>query len=100
MERTDGEPDVVGFDKKTGEYIFGLLSGKSKDRRSLCYDRRALDERKEHKPKNRLLMAAAMGIEALTEEQYRDLQELGDFDTKTSSWITTPAGGQKTGGAL
>src|SRR5690349_5950734 len=92
MERTGGEPDVVGHDKRTGEYIFYDCSAESpKDRRSLCYDREALQSRKEHKPKNNALdMAAAMGIELLTEEQYRDLQRLGEFDTKTSSWIRTP----------
>ena len=102
MERTGGEPDVVGFDKKTGEYIFYDCSAESpKDRRSLCYDREALDARKEHKPKNSALdMAAAMGIELLTEEQYRELQKLGEFDRKTSSWITTPAEVRKLGGAI
>jgi hypothetical protein len=102
MERTGGEPDVVGFDKKTGEYIFYDCSAESpKDRRSLCYDRQALESRKEHKPKNNALdMAAAMGIELLTEEQYRELQKLGNFDTKTSSWITTPAEIRKLGGAI
>ena len=102
MERTGGEPDVVGFDKKTGEYIFYDCSSESpKGRRSLCYDRRALDERKEHKPKNNAIdMATAMGIELLTEEQYRELQKLGNFDTKTSSWITTPSEIRKLGGAI
>jgi hypothetical protein len=102
MERTGGEPDVVGFDKKTGEYIFYDCSAESpKGRRSLCYDRRALDDRKEHKPKNNAIdMAAAMGIELLTEEQYRELQKLGNFDTKTSSWITTPSEIRKLGGAI
>ena len=102
MERTGGEPDVVGFDKKTGEYIFYDCSAESpKGRRSLCYDRQALDERKEHKPKNNAIdMAAAMGIELLTEEQYRELQKLGDFDTKTSSWVETPSDIRKLGGAL
>jgi hypothetical protein len=102
MERTGGEPDVVGFDKKTREYIFYDCSAESpKGRRSLCYDRRALDERKEHKPKNNAIdMAAAMGIELLTEEQYRELQKLGNFDTKTSSWITTPSEIRKLGGAI
>jgi hypothetical protein len=102
MERTGGEPDVVRFDKKTGEYIFYDCSAESpKGRRSLCYDRQALDERKEHKPKNSAIdMAAAMGIELLTEEQYRDLQKLGNFDTKTSSWITTPSEIRKLGGAI
>jgi hypothetical protein len=102
MERTGGEPDAVGHDKKTGEYIFYDCSAESpKDRRSLCYDREALDSRKEHKPKdNAADMAAAMGIELLTEEQYRELQRLGDFDTKTSSWIKTPPDVRKLGGAL
>ena len=98
MERTGGEPDVVGHDKKTGEYIFYDCSAESpKDRRSLCYDREALESRKEHKPKdNAMDMAAAMGIELLTEEQYRELQKLGKFDTKTSSWVKTPSAYQKT----
>ena len=102
MERTGGEPDVVGFDKKTGEYIFYDCSAESpKGRRSLCYDRRALDERKDHKPENNAIdVAAALGIELLTAEQYRELQKLGKFDTKTSSWITTPADIRKLGGAL
>jgi hypothetical protein len=102
MERTVGEPDVVGLDKKTGEYIFYDCSAESpKDRRSFCYDREALDARKEHKPKNSVVdMAAAMGIELLTEEQYRELQKLGDFDTKTSSWVKTPSAVRKLGGAL
>lgn len=102
MERTAGEPDVVGYDKKTGEFIFYDCSEESpKGRRSLCYDRKALDARKEHKPKdNAVDVAAAMGIELLTEEQYRELQELGEFDTKTSSWIQTPADIRKLGGAL
>jgi hypothetical protein len=102
MERTGGEPDVVGFDKKTGEYIFYDCSAESpKDRRSICYDRQALDSRKEHKPADDALnMAASMGIELLTEEQYRELQQLGKFDTKTSSWIITPAAIRKLGGAL
>jgi hypothetical protein len=102
MERTGGEPDVVGYDKKTGEYIFYDCSAESpKDRRSLCYDREALDSRKENKPKdNATDMATAMGIELLTEEQYRELQKLGDFDTKTSSWIKTPPAIRKLGGAL
>src|SRR4030095_13783124 len=92
MEITGGEPDVVGYDKKTGEYIFYDCSAESpKDRRSLCYDREALESRKEHKPKNNAIdMAADMGIELLTEEQYRELQKLGEFDTKTSSWVKTP----------
>src|SRR3989441_8028308 len=94
MERTGGEPDVVGHDKKTGEYIFYDCSAESpKGRRSFCYDREAMESRKEHKPKNNAIdMAAAMGIELLTEEQYRDLQELGEFDTKTSSWAQKPPG--------
>src|SRR5678816_1638344 len=92
METTGGEPDVVGQDKKTGEYIFYDCSAESpKERRSLCYDRRALESRKEHKPKNNAVdMAADMGIEILTEEQYRQLQQLGEFDLKTSSWVKTP----------
>jgi len=102
MERTGGEPDVVGHDEKTGEYIFYDCCAESPNgRRSLCYDRAALESRKENKPKgNALDMAAAMGIELLTEEQYRDLQKLGDFDTKTSSWVKTPAAIRKLGGAL
>ena len=102
MEKTGGEPDVVGYDKKTGEYIFYDCSPESpKGRRSLCYDREALDSRKENKPKgNAEEMAAAMGIELLTEEQYRELQKLGEFDTKTSSWVKTPSHIRKLGGAL
>ena len=102
MERTGGEPDVVGQDKKTGEYIFCDCSAESpKGRRSLCYDREALESRKEHKPKDSAVdMAAAIGIELLTEEQYRELQNLGDFDTKTSSWVKTPPDIRKLGGAL
>jgi len=102
MERTGGEPDVVGHDKKTGEYIFYDCSEESpKGRRSICYDREALDARKENKPKdNAVGMAAAMGVELLTEEQYRELQKLGDFDTKTSSWVKTPSAVRKLGGAL
>src|SRR6059058_5533437 len=102
MERTGGEPNVVGQDKKTGEYIFYDCSAESpKERRSLCYDRDALDSRKENKPKDSALdMAAAMGIELLTEEQYRKLQKLGEFDTKTSSWVKTPSEIRKLGGAL
>jgi len=102
MERTGGEPDVVGQDKKTGEYIFFDCSAESpKGRASLCYDREALDSRKEFKPKNTVIdMAAAMGIELLTEEQYLELQKLGEFDTKSSSWIKTPADIRKLGGAL
>lgn len=102
MERTGGEPDVVGFEKKTGEYTFYDCSAESpKDRRSLCYDRAALEARKEHKPKDSALdMATAMGIELLTEQQYRELQQLGNFDLKTSSWVQTPADVRKLGGAL
>jgi hypothetical protein len=102
MERTGGEPDVVGHDKKTGEYIFYDCSAESpKGRRSVCYDREALESRKEHKPKNNAIdMAAAMGIELLSEEQYRELQKLGNFDTKTSSWVQTPSDIRKLGGAL
>jgi hypothetical protein len=102
MERTGGEPDVVDHDKKTGEYIFYDCSAETpKGRRSICYDREALESRKEHKPENSATaMAAAMGIDLLTEEQYRDLQKLGDFDTKTSSWIITPSDIRKLGGAL
>src|SRR4051794_23225945 len=102
MEKSGGEPDVVGQDKKTGEYIFNDCSAESpKDRRSVCYDREALDARKENKPAaNALDMAAAMGIELLTEEQYRELQNLGAFDLKTSSWVKTPAAIRKLGGAL
>ncbi len=102
MERTGGEPDVVGHDKKTGEYIFYDCSAESpKARRSFCYDREALDSRKENKPKdNAVDAAAAMGIELLTEEQYRDLQKLGEFDVKTSSWVKTPPDIRKLGGAL
>jgi len=102
MERTGGEPDVVGQDKKTSEYIFYDCSTESpKGRRSLCYDREALESRKENKPTgNAMDMAAAMGIELLTEEQYRELQKLGEFDTKTSSWIRTPSAIRKLGGAL
>jgi hypothetical protein len=102
METTGGEPDVVGYDKKTGEYIFYDCSAESpKDRRSVCYDGEALKARKENKPKNNAIdMAAAMGIELLTEEQYRELQKFGDFDTKTSSWVQTPPEIRKLGGAL
>jgi len=102
MERTGGEPDVVGHDKKTGEYIFYDCSAESpKGRRSVCYDRDALESRKENKPKgNASDMAGAMGIELLTEEQYRELQKLGEFDTKTSSWVKTPSDIRKLGGAL
>ena len=102
MERTGGEPDVVGYDKKTGEYIFDDCSAESPiGRRNVCYDREALESRKEHKPKDSAMnMAAAMGIEILTEEQYRELQKLGNFDTKTSSWVKTPAEIRKLGGAI
>jgi hypothetical protein len=102
METTGGEPDVVGHDKRTGEYTFYDCSAESpKGRRSVCYDREALESRKEHKPKNSATdMAAAMGIEILTEEQYRVLQQLGEFDTKTSSWVKTPSEIRKLGGAL
>jgi hypothetical protein len=102
MERTGGEPDVVGHDKKTDEYIFYDCSADSPNgRRSLCYDREALESREEHKPKdNAIDMAAAMGIELLTEDQYRELQKLGNFDTKTSSWVKTPSDIRKLGGAL
>lgn len=102
MEKTGGEPDVVGVDKKTGEYIFYDCSADSpKGRRSVCYDREALDSRKEHKPETSAMdMAAAMGIEILTEEQYRELQTLGNFDTKTSSWVKTPSDIRKLGGAV
>ena len=102
MERTGGEPDVVGQDKKSGEYVFFDCSAQSpKGRVSFCYDRAALDSRKEHKPKSSVMdMAAAMGIEILTEDQYLELQMLGEFDTKTSSWVKTPADIRKLGGAL
>jgi hypothetical protein len=102
MERTGGEPDVVGFDKLTGEYIFYDCSPESpKGRRSLCYDRQAWESRKEHKPATSALdMAAAMGIKILTEEQYRELHKLGNFDTKTSSWLTTPSDIRNLGGAI
>jgi hypothetical protein len=102
MERTGGEPDVVDFDKKTGEYIFYDCSAESpKDRRSLCYDGAALEARKENKPKGSATdMAVAMGVELLTEEQYRELQILGEFDTKTSSWVKTPSAIRKLGGAI
>jgi len=102
MERTGGEPDVVGQDKKTGGYIFYDCSAESpKGRRSVCYDREALESRKEYKPENNAIdMAAAMGIELLTEEQYRELLKLGNFDTKTSSWIKTPSDIRKLGGAI
>ena len=102
MERTGGEPDVVGYDKKTGEYAYYDCSAeRPKGRRSICYDREALEARKEHKPANSAVaMATDMGIELLTEEQYRELQQLGNFDLKTSSWVTTPADIRKLGGAL
>lgn len=102
MEKTGGEPDVIGHDKKTGEYIFYDCSAESpKDRRSICYDREALESRKEHRPKNNAIgMAAAMGIELLTEDQYRELQKLGNFDLKTSSWVNTPNEIRKLGGAI
>ena len=102
MERTGGEPDVVGFVQKTGEFIFYDCSVESpKDRRSLCYDRQAWESRKEHKPANNVIdVADAMGIELLTEEQYRELQKLGEFDLKTSSWVKTPVEIRKLGGAI
>ena len=102
METTGGEPDVVGHDKKTGDYIFYDCSAETpKGRRSFCYDREALDSRKEHKPANNAVdIAAAMGVELLTEEQYRELQQLGEFDLKTSSWVKTPTEIRKLGGAL
>ncbi|EMS85671.1 DUF4256 domain-containing protein [Leptospira noguchii] len=102
MERTGGEPDVVAYDQKTDEYIFYDCSAESpKGRRSVCYDQEALESRKEHKPKdNALDMATSMGIEILTEEQYRELQKFGKFDTKTSSWIKTPSDIRKLGGAI
>ena len=102
MERTGGEPDVVGYDKRAGEYVFYDCSAKSPaGRRSLCYDREAQESRKEHSPDdNAVGMAAAMGVELLTEEQYRELQKLGDFDLKTSSWVKTPSNIRKLGGAL
>jgi hypothetical protein len=102
MERTGGEPDVVGHDKKTGEYVFYDCSAESpKGRRSVCYDREALESRKKHKPENNAIdMATAIGISLLTEEQYRELQKLGNFDTKTSSWVKTPPDIRKLGGAL
>jgi len=102
MEETGGEPDVVGYDPKTGEYLLCDCSAESpKGRRSICYDREALESRKEHKPHNSAIdMAAEMGIELLTEEQYRELQKLGKFDLKTSSWVQTPAAIRKLGGAL
>ncbi len=102
MEKTGGEPDVVSHDKKTGEYVFFDCSSETPEgRRSVCYDREGWESRKEHRPANNAMdMAAAMGIEMLTEEQYRELQKLGSFDTKTSSWVQTPAEMRKLGGAL
>lgn len=102
MERTGGEPDVVGYDKKTGEFIFFDCSAETpKGRTSVCYDREGLESRKEHKPANNAIdMAAAMGIELLTEEQYRELQTIGEFDLKTSSWLQTPEVVRKLGGAI
>jgi len=102
MESTGGEPDVVGYDKKTGEYIFYDCSAESPiGRRNVCYDGEALESRKEHKPQNSAIdMAAAMGVELLTEEQYRELHKLGNFDTKTSSWVKTPTDIRKLGGAI
>ncbi|GGH06492.1 DUF4256 domain-containing protein [Sphingobacterium alkalisoli] len=102
MEETGGEPDVIGYDAKTDQYLFCDCSAESpKGRRSLCYDQDALESRKEHKPKNSAVgMAAEMGIELLTEEQYRDLQQLGKFDTKTSSWVATPTEIRELGGAI
>lgn len=102
MERTGGEPDVVGFDKKTGEYIFYDCSAESpKERRSLCFDAAALASRKEHKPKDSAMnMAAAMGVQLLTEDEYRELQTLGEFDLKTSSWVKTPTDIRVLGGAI
>jgi hypothetical protein len=102
MERTGGEPDVVGYDKETGEYLLYDCSAESpQGRRNVCYDREALESRKEARPADSAMnMAAAMGIEILTEEQYRELQELGDFDTKTSSWLKTPSEIRKLGGAI
>jgi hypothetical protein len=102
MERTGGEPDVVGFDKKSGEYLFVDCSPESpKERRSVCYDRAALDARKEHKPKTSAMdMAADMGIEIISEDQYRELQKVGQFDLKTSSWVLTPPAIRKLGGAI
>lgn len=102
MEKTDGEPDVIGHDKKTGEYIFfDCVAESPKGRRSFCYDQEALNSRKEHKPKNSAVgMAAEIGIELLTEEQFRELQQFGKFDSKTSSWLKTPADIRKLGGAI
>ena len=102
MERTGGEPDVVAYDKETDEYTFyDCVAESPKERRSLCYDRQALDARKENKPKNSVIdVATAMGVQLLSEAQYRELQKLGKFDTKTSSWIQTPADIRKLGGAI
>ncbi len=102
MERTGGEPDVVGYDKQTGEYFFYDCSAESpKGRRSVCYDREGQESRKEHKPENNAIdMAAAIGVELLTEDKYKELQKLGPFDTKTSSWVKTPSEIRKLGGAL
>jgi hypothetical protein len=102
MERTGGEPDVIGFDSNSGEYIFYDCSAESpKDRRSICYDREALESRKENRPKNNAAdLASEMGIEILNEEEYRELQKLGSFDTKTSSWVKTPAEIRELGGAI
>lgn len=102
MEKTGGEPDVVGYDKKTGEFLFYDCSAETpKGRRSICYDHEALESRKEHKPENSAMgMAEDMGIEMLSEEEYRDLQKLGHFDSKTSSWLKTPADIRKLGGAI
>jgi hypothetical protein len=102
MERTGGEPDVVGHDRKTGEYVFYDCSAESPEgRRNVCYDREGQESRKEHKPANNAIdVAAAMGIELLTEQQYRELQQLGNFDTRTSSWVKTPSNIRKLGGAL
>jgi hypothetical protein len=102
MDSTGGEPDVIGYDKKSGEYLFCDCSAESPDgRRSVCYDRAGLESRKEHQPKNSAMdMAAAMGVELLTEEQYRELQKLGPFDTKTSSWLKTPPDIRDLGGAI
>jgi hypothetical protein len=102
MEKSGGEPDIVGYDNKSGKYIFFDCSAESPNgRRSICYDREGLESRKEHKPENNAIdMAAAMGIELLTEEQYRELQQLGNFDMKTSSWLKTPSDIRKLGGAI
>ena len=102
MERTGGEPDVVGHDAKTGEYVFYDCSAETpKGRRSTCYDREGLESRKEHRPENNAIdMAAAMGVDLLSEQQYRELQRLGEFDEKTSSWVSTPADIRELGGAL